>query len=115
MLNTTRSDIMMYTLAGIAVPIFPLVFAANPDFGPLLIPSMVMVLCVNLLLARSSLKHRHAAHSLSSQLEAMIEHRALQPVIAPSGSPEINSIGHQLNILIDTATHAHPLEQRHSR
>lgn len=100
-MDSTRSNVTLYALAGIAAVAMPSLLFDGTGNNPLHIPSLAPTLIAIALLARTSLKQLDAAHSLSTQLTKMIEHKDIRHLIVPSpGSPEINAIGHQLNILI---------------
>lgn len=116
-MDSTRSNVTLYALVGIAAVAMPTLFFDGTGNNPLHIPSLAPTLIAIALLARTSLKQLDAAHSLSTQLTQMIEHKNIRHLIVPTpGSPEINAIGHQLNVLIHSlsgsAGNGHPAGSR---
>lgn len=102
-MNRTRSRILLYALAGGAALAIPVLFSEGARSNPLLLPSLAPALLAIILLARTSLKQLDAAHSLSSQLGKMIEHREVQHLFVPvPDCPEMSAVGHRLNVLIYT-------------
>lgn len=105
-MDKSRSRITLYALAGIAALAAPVLFFDGARNNPLL-PSLAPALLAIALLTRNCLLQLDAAHSLSSQLGEMIEHRDTRHLVVPGPScPEMNAIGHQLNVLIYTMTEA---------
>jgi hypothetical protein len=116
-MDSTRSNVTLYALAGIAAVTMPALLFDGTGNNPLQLPSLAPTLIAIALLARTSLKQLDAAHSLSTQLNKMIEHKDIRHLIVPTpGSPEINAIGHQLNVLIHSlsapAGSGHPAGSR---
>lgn len=102
-MDKTRSRIILYALAGIAALAVPLLYSSGTSANPLLLPSLAPALVAIALLARTSLTQLDAAHSLSVQLGEMIDQRDIKHLFVPTqGTPEMNEVGHQLNVLIYT-------------
>ena len=102
-MDKTRSRIILYTLIGITALAVPVLFSNGAWSNPLLLPSLAPALIAIALLARTCLAQLDAAHSLSAQLGEMIEQRNIQHLFVPvSGAPEMNAVGHRLNVLIYT-------------
>ncbi|HCI13744.1 MAG TPA: hypothetical protein DFK12_07230 [Gallionellaceae bacterium] len=102
-MDKTRSRIILYTLTSIAALTVPLLFSDSARTHPLLLPSLAPALIAIALLARTCLAQLDAAHSLSAQLGEMIERRDIRHLFVPvSGAPEMNAVGHRLNVLIYT-------------
>lgn len=100
-MDSTRLNVTLYALAGIASVTVPTLFFDGTGNDSLQFPLLAPTLIAIALLARTSLKQLDAAHSLSTQLNRMIEHKDFRYLLIPTpGSPEINAIGHRLNILI---------------
>jgi hypothetical protein len=101
-MDKTRSRITLYALAGVAALAVPLLFS-DGNANPLLLPSLAPALLAIALLARTCLAQLDAAHSLSVQLGEMIEQRDIRHLFVPvPGTPEMNAVGLQLNVLIYT-------------
>ncbi|MFZ3018438.1 MAG: hypothetical protein WA056_08295 [Gallionella sp.] len=95
-MDKTRSNIILYMLTGISALAVPAIFSDGPGISPLLLASLAPAL-----LARIGLKQLDAAHSLSAQLGEMIEREDIRHLFVPTpASPEMNAIGHQLNVLL---------------
>jgi len=106
-MDKTKSRIFMYALAGIAALVVPVLFLDSGKNNPLLLPSLAPALLAIVLLARTCLMQLDTAHSLSTQLGEMIEHKNIRHLVVPApDTPEMNAIGHQLNVLIYTLAEA---------
>ncbi|MCK9202302.1 MAG: hypothetical protein M0P59_05740 [Gallionella sp.] len=102
-MDKTRTNIIIYTLAGGAALAVPAMFSGGAETNPLLLASLAPALLAFVLLARIGLTQLDAAHSLSAQLGEMIERKDIRHLFVPvPGTPEMNAIGLQLNILIYT-------------
>lgn len=102
-MDKTKSTIILYALTGIAALTVPVLFTDGAAANSLLLPSLVPAVLAIALLARTCLMQLDAAHSLSNQLGTMINQRDIRHLFVPTPStPEMNAIGHQLNILIYT-------------
>lgn len=100
-MDKTRSNIILYMLTGISAMAVPVMFSDGSGISPLLLASLAPALLAFVLLARIGLKQLDAAHSLSAQLGEMIEREDIRHLFVPTpASPEMNAIGHQLNILL---------------
>jgi len=106
-MDKTRSGVILYALAGVAALAVPLLFSDDANANPLLLPSLAPALIAIALLARTCLNQLDAAHSLSVQLGEMIEQRDIRHLFVPvPGTPEMNAVGLQLNVLIYTLAEA---------
>lgn len=102
-MNGTRSNIILYTLTGMAALAMPTLFYDGANNNPLLLPSLAPALVAIALLARIAIRQLDAAHNLSEQLNEMIARRNVHHHFVPlPGAPEMNKVGHQLNVLIYT-------------
>lgn len=100
-MDTTRSRIILYALAGVAALTVPVLLSGGTETDPPRLFSLALALYAIALLARTSLKQLDAAHNLSAQLGRMIEHGDIRDLVVPApGCPEMNAVGHQLNVLI---------------
>lgn len=102
-MDKTRSRIILYALTGMAALSVPVLFFDGVKSNPLLLPSLAPALVAIALLARTCLAQLDAAHSLSLQLGQMIEQQDIRHLFIPTpDTPEMNAVGHQLNVLIYT-------------
>ncbi|OGS91711.1 MAG: hypothetical protein A2Z95_05940 [Gallionellales bacterium GWA2_60_18] len=99
-MNETKPRIVYLALTGVAALSLLLFFSGKQSVW-ILLPVSAIALMAFLLLARTAQVQFYTARQLNMQLETMIKNKDFRLLFIPvPGCPEINAIGHRLNILI---------------